>query len=338
MQVTSNQLKLLFQAFREDNENTFYRTAESIIAGELASNHHSLAGELKKSLGSSKKVSQNNAQTKLTQMPKDRRYGEDLVVLKESQIDQTKIVLGEETKTKIERIVAEHKKRDELGKYGFHPKNKLLFWGPPGCGKTYTAYYLAYELGLPIGTVRLNAIISSFLGDTTSHLQRVFDLANSKPMVLLLDEIDAIGKNRDDNNDVGELKRVVNGLLQAMDFFESTRSVIIAASNHQYLLDSALFRRFDETIHFPVPSLPDREKYLNLLLSGVNHTKTVINIVKNMESFSFADIEKVTVESLKTMILSGRSELRKNDLIEQIEIFQNNLLAKGPKLNNKDNE
>ncbi len=334
MQVTSNQLKLLFQAFREDNENTFYRTAESIIAGELASNHHSLAGELKKSLGNSKKVSQNNNQiTKLNQMPKDRRYGEDLVVFRESQIDQTKIVLGEETKSKIERIVVEHKKRNDLAKYGFYPKNKLLFWGPPGCGKTYTAHYLAYELGLPIGTVRLNAIISSFLGDTTSHLQRVFDLANSKPMVLLLDEIDAIGKNRDDNNDVGELKRVVNGLLQAMDFFESTRSIIIAASNHQYLLDSALFRRFDDTVHFPIPSLCDREKYLKLLLGGVNYDKTLINTAKNMSSFSFADIEKVTRESLKTMILSGRSSLTKNDLVEQIKIYHSNLLSTKTKVN-----
>jgi AAA+ superfamily predicted ATPase len=128
---------------------------------------------------------------------------------------------------------------------------------------------LAHELGLPVGVVRLNAVISSFLGDTASHLHRVFNLANTTPMVLLLDEVDAVGKNRDDPNDVGELKRVVNSLLQAMDTFDSSKSIIIAASNHQYLLDPALWRRFDALIEFPLPGKTEREIYLQRLLNGV---------------------------------------------------------------------
>jgi SpoVK/Ycf46/Vps4 family AAA+-type ATPase len=218
MNVTDENLKMLFQAFGENNDTAFYRIAESIIANELAANHHTFANELRRSLGQNKLMQNNSKANKLTALPKDRRYGDELVFVQESKIDCTKIVFVEKTKIRIERILTEYQKRKQLAKYGFSPKSKLLFWGPPGCGKTLTASYIAHELGLPIGIVRLNAVISSFLGDTASHLQRVFDLANSTPMVLLIDEVDAIGKNRDDANDVGELKRVVNGLLQAIDF------------------------------------------------------------------------------------------------------------------------
>lgn len=328
MYVPDDLVKLLFQSFRDHDDGVFYRTAETIISRELASNHHSSASDLKKSLGQKTNVPQNNLQiAKLTSLPKDRRHGEELISLQESKIDHSKIVLSKETEPKIQRLLVEHQKRTQLAKFGFSPKNKLLFWGPPGCGKTFTAYYLAYELGLPVGVIRLNAIISSFLGDTTSHLQRVFDLANEKPMVLLLDEVDAVGKNRDDSNDVGELKRVVNGLLQAMDFFNSTRSIIIAASNHQYLLDPALWRRFDDIIQFPIPSISEKESYLSILLNGIHYSKTILSAVKKMDSFSFADIEKVTTESLKTMILSGRKNLTKADLMEQIDIYHKNFLA-----------
>lgn len=318
--MASEKLKMLFQAFRDDDESTFYRTAESIIASELAANHHSTASDLKKSLGNRETLTKRNSQMNgLTLLPKDRRSGDELVALKESRIDQTKIVLGKKTKPKIDRILVEHRKRNQLAKYGFSPKNKLLFWGPPGCGKTLTAYYLAHELGLPIGILRLNAVISSFLGDTASHIQRVFDFANSKPMVLLLDEVDAVGKNRDDSNDVGELKRVVNSFLQAIDFFNSSQSIIIAASNHQYLLDPALWRRFDDIVSFPLPEKPEREKYLQKLLNGVHFQGTTTNVASKMNSFSFADIERVTIEAIKTMILEGRSDLCAQDILEQIK-------------------
>jgi SpoVK/Ycf46/Vps4 family AAA+-type ATPase len=265
MMVDAKQLKRLFQAFKEREDAAFYRAAESLIADELAANHHALAQELQQALG--KQPLKQIAQNELRLLPKDRRSGEDLVTLKESSIDSTQIVFNQETKAKIERVLDEHRQRQKLAKYGYLPKTKLLFWGPPGCGKTFTAKYLAYELGLPVGVLRLSAVISSFLGDTASHLQRVFNLANTTPMVLLLDEVDAVGKNRDDPNDVGELKRVVNSLLQAMDSFDSSKSIVIAASNHQYLLDPALWRRFDDLIEFSLPTKTEREFYLQYLLS-----------------------------------------------------------------------
>jgi SpoVK/Ycf46/Vps4 family AAA+-type ATPase len=320
MMVAEKQLKRLFQAFKERDDVAFYRAAESLIADELAANHHALAQELQQALG--KQPLKQIAQNGLRLLPKDRRSGEDLVILEESSIDSTQIVFNQETKAKIERVLDEHRQRQKLAKYGYLPKTKLLFWGPPGCGKTFTAKYLAYELGLPVGVLRLSAVISSFLGDTASHLQRVFNLANTTPMVLLLDEVDAVGKNRDDPNDVGELKRVVNSLLQAMDSFDSSKSIVIAASNHQYLLDPALWRRFDDLIEFSLPTKTEREFYLQRLLNGVYFDGSLEYIAKNMSSLSYADIQRITIEAIKTMILEGREQLQSQDISEQLKAFK----------------
>jgi AAA+ superfamily predicted ATPase len=215
----------------------------------------------------------------------------------------------------------------QLQKYGYGPKTKLLFWGPPGTGKTLTAHLLAYELGLPIAVLRLNTVISSFLGDTAAHLHRVFSRANSMPMVLLLDEFDAIGKNRDDPHDVGELKRVVNSLLQAMDAFRGTQSILIAASNHQYLLDPGLWRRFDDIVEFPLPSLDERRRLLCLLLNGVQSEFSAAEIGTKMAHLSQADIEHVVKESVKTMILQGREYLRSRDIKDELKLRRSALTA-----------
>ncbi|MFN6539180.1 MAG: AAA family ATPase [Nostoc sp. EkiNYC01] len=331
MVVANEQLKKLFQAFRNRNDAAFYQAAEALIAEELAANHHSLASDLKKALGSYRELAKSSGNS-FTLLPKDKRSGEELITLHESSVDATKIILCQETKAKIERVLEEHRKRKLLARYGYKPKTKLLFWGSPGCGKTFTANYLAYELGLPVGVLQLSAVISSFVGDTASHLQRVFNLANNTPMVLLLDEVDAVGKNRDDPNDVGELKRVVNSLLQAMDTFQSTESVIIAASNHQYLLDPALWRRFDDIIHFPLPDKTERELYLKTLLNGVNFDGSVAYLSKNMSSFSYAEIKTVTIEGVKTMILEGRESLKSSDILEQVKAYKKGTSAAKSKL------
>ncbi len=321
MMIASDQLKRLFQAFREGNDVAFYKAAEALIAEEVAANHHAIATDLKKSLGNKRTPFKTNS-NELNLLPKDRRSGEELITLEESFIDETKIILVQETKEKVQRILLEHRKRKELAKYGYTPKTKLLFWGLPGCGKTFTAKYIAYELGLPVGILQLSAVISSFLGDTASHLQRVFNLANKTPMVLLLDEIDAVGKNRDDPNDIGELKRVVNSLLQAMDSFNSSNSIVIAASNHQYLLDPALWRRFDDIIEFPLPTNLERKAYLKILLNGVHFDGSLEYIAKSMSSLSYADIQRITIEAVKTMILEGRERLQSKDITNQLRAFK----------------
>ena len=318
----------LFRAFREGNSTAFYKAAETLISDELAANHHSVAQKMKKALGSPESSSKKSYRlNSLSSLPKDRRSGEELISVEQSAIDVSRIVFAEETRRHLDRLLDEHRQRLRLAKHGYRPKSKLLFWGPPGCGKTLTAHYLAQELNLPVSLVRLSAIISSFLGDTASNIQRVFDIAASTPMVLLLDEIDTIGKSRDDSNDIGELKRIVNSLLQAIDSFHSNDGIIIAASNHQYLLDSAIWRRLDDVIYFPLPGNRERTEFLKFMLNGVKYNGSFDNLTKNTASLSFSDLERIVIESIKTMILERREILQNSDISAQINQHKKSLKA-----------
>ncbi len=314
--ISVEKLRRLFEAFRERNESVFIRTAEAIIVDELAANHHGSATELKRALGAV--GTEQRDQPRLSVLPKDRRSGEDLIFFDSRPVEVDRLVLSPSTCKKFERILEEHRRRQQLQKHGYGPKSKLLFWGPPGCGKTLTSRVIAHELGLPMGILRLSSVISSFVGDTAAHIQRVFDRASSSPMVLLLDEFDAIGKDRDDPNDVGELKRVVNSLLQAIDTFSSTESIVIAASNHQYLLDPALWRRFDDVVEFPLPDLKTRERFFRKILSGVVLTGAPTQLVRASGTMSFSDIERATIDAIKTMLLQDRTALGAADIHREL--------------------
>ncbi|MEZ6136162.1 MAG: ATP-binding protein [Pirellulaceae bacterium] len=266
----------LFRAFRDRNDALFRKIAESIIADQLAGNHHALAKELKSALGPNLP----RGASQLSTLPRDKRSGADLVTIIHEPASTEHLVLDPVAQERINRVVDERRNASKLARYGYAPKSKLLFWGPPGCGKTLTAHYLANQFNLKVGLVRLSAIISSYLGDTAAHLQQVFDLAQESPMVILFDEIDSISKSRDDSNDVGEIKRVVNSLLQAMDSFSPKESILIGASNHQYLLDPAIWRRFDDVIVFPKPTPALREHYIGHQLNGLSFKGTIDSLAK----------------------------------------------------------
>jgi SpoVK/Ycf46/Vps4 family AAA+-type ATPase len=321
--IQTEKLKHLFQAFRDGNDSGFSRVAEGIISEELAANHYSTATDLQRALGKGKEEMSNGA--KVTQLaalpPKDRRNGEDLLWFVDVQVPPVVFMSGT-TEKQLARVLEEHRRGQILQTHGYSPKTKLLFWGSPGCGKTLTARYIASELGLPLAIVRLDAIISSFLGDTASHLQKVFARANSTPMVLLLDEADALAKQRDDPNDVGELKRVVNSFLQGMDGFTSRRSILIAASNHQYLFDPALWRRFDDVIEFAPPDAPRREAFLKYLLNGVQVEGGFKEVAAKMAALSYADIEHVVVETVKTMLLAEANTLHSKNLLAELRMWR----------------
>lgn len=324
--VRDEQLVTLFQAFADQQNKTFRRVAEGIVADELAANHHALAAELQSALNRPR-FRERVAAPDLVPLPKDRRNGERLVAYREPTVSKDQIILSKSCDKRVSRVLQEHRNRLLLAQYGYKPKQKLLFWGPPGCGKTFTADFIAHELGLPLGTIRISAVISSFLGDTASHVQKLFDLASKQSMVLLLDEIDAIAKNRDDRNDIGELKRVVNSLLQAMDAFTSETSIVIAASNHQYMLDPAIWRRFDEIVRFPLPTETERQQYLELLLNGVQVKGSLRHMARTLSSMSFADIQRVVVDATKSMILRGEMTLRTVDISSHMREFREDLSA-----------
>lgn len=176
-------------------------------------------------------------------------------------------ILSEMATAELERFVELQRYRDDVLRAGLPMSRAMLLYGPPGCGKTTAARYVAGALGLPLLTVRLDAVISSYLGTTAKNLRTVFDYAAHRGGVLFLDEFDALAKMRDDANEVGEIKRIVNGLIQNLDMYPDMP--LIAATNHEHLLDPAIWRRFDSIIALPLPGQDEREALLRQFVERV---------------------------------------------------------------------
>ena len=219
---------------------------------------------------------------------------------------------------RIDRIILEQRQSNALAQYGLRPRRKILFYGPPGTGKTITAAALAAELSLPLFTIRLDGLITKFMGETAGKLRLVFDAIKSTRAVYFFDEFDAIGGDRALGNDVGEMRRILNSFLQFMEQ-DHSESLILAATNHVRLLDNALFRRFDDVIEY---CLPDREqiekiisnKLYNFTLDKLNWTE----IENASEGLSHAEITRACIEGAKQSILSDMSSISEKLLLDAI--------------------
>lgn len=254
-------------------------------------------------------------------LPRDPDRDAALVEVHHPQRSRAEIVLAPEVQGRIERVVEEFRAQANLARHGLSPKSRLLFVGPPGCGKTLCAEILAGELGLDLLHARFDGIVSSYLGETASNLRRVFGYASQQRAVLFFDEFDALGKRRDDPQEVGELKRVVSSFLQILDAHPRDR-MVIAATNHEGMLDDALWRRFDEILHFGRPSAGQIVQLMELRLQSVRKRGIdLASFANEMAGFSYADAERVCLEATKAMILRGLKEmtpeLLNNELAEQ---------------------
>jgi SpoVK/Ycf46/Vps4 family AAA+-type ATPase len=256
-------------------------------------------------------------------LPRDPDRDAPLLDARHPERTRDEIVLSNQLERKLERIESEFRQREALARLGLAPKSRLLFIGPPGCGKTLCAEILASDLGLTLLHARFDGIVSSYLGETANNLRRVFTYARQQLSVLFFDEFDALGKRRDDPQDVGELKRVVSSFLQLLDAYPKN-NLLIAATNHEGLLDDALWRRFDEVLYFSKPSLEQLIKLMHLRLRSVRKRELDFDsLAKDMEGFTFADAERVCFEAAKAMVLEGKKEVTQElfsvELIEQKE-------------------
>jgi len=304
-------IKDLFISYKQKDDESFLATAALIAEEERKKHHVVLANELTRILKrpntNSNKPSQ--ATKGLEPLPKDPDRGTALMEIRWPSLPLDNLVLAPEQRESLEYVLDEFRHWEILEMNGLLPSQKMLFCGPPGCGKTATAEAIACEMGLPLLYVRFDSVVSSLLGETSANLRRVFDYAVNGSWVILFDEFDAVGRSRDDPTEHSELKRVVNAFLQLLDNFKG-RSLIIAATNFEQALDVALWRRFDEIVRFDKPTPEQLIYFLERNLFHQGPSPSVIKAAANsLQGMSFADAERVCLDVKKRLALEGRQKL-----------------------------
>ena len=304
-------LRQLIRSGAEGDVDAFRSAAKEVVADERQKQHHLLANDLETILyGRTRTPSSPALRSLVGTIPEDRERGIPLLSLCEPVRRIEDIVLSRDNLSLVKEILREHNREEVLRTYGLRPSDRILLCGPPGCGKTLTAEIIASELGRPFAIVRTDSVVSSFLGETAANLRKVFDFAAAAPMVVLLDEFDALGKEREDASEHGELRRVVNAVLQMLDAYDG-RSLIIAATNHEGMLDSAVWRRFEEVLFLKPPTRAQLCRLLAVKLRGVRRDFDVQEIAGRdmFKGATHADVERIVRRALKEMVIKG-GELR----------------------------
>ncbi|NMR20981.1 AAA family ATPase [Cellulomonas fimi] len=311
--MAGRQLKEIFRAYHARDDLAFRRAALEIIEEEQAKHHNALARDLQKLLVAGGRPVDSGSTVVVPLPPKDREGEWDLGEVREPNRLFDDLVLHPNVATALEGIVDEVRKWPSLDAAGIPRRQKLLLQGPPGCGKTTAAEAVAGELGRPLLIVRLDAVVSSYLGETASNLRRILDYADQAPFVVLFDEFDALGRSRDDASEHGEMKRVVTAFLQMTDRYRGP-SLLLAATNHPTLLDEALWRRFDEVLSFGLPSVHQIRRLIRLRLRSVSHTGMEIDrYASTLRGLPHAAAEKMVLDARRNALLRNSPVVERED-------------------------
>ena len=285
----------LIEAHCGSNEDAFKKALQDLADDEERKGNVALSSSIRSAYSSDRKTNASLSSSPLSEMsfsvqsispPKDKDSTLELLEILQPKVKLDDVALPEKTKEVLFQIVEEQKKASELLSKGITPTNRILFCGPPGCGKTLTANAIAGEIDIPVAYVKLDGLVSSYLGQTGTNIRKIFEFVKNKRIMLFLDEFDAIAKKRDDAHELGELKRVVTTLLQNMDAMPAN-VFLVAATNHHHLLDSAIWRRFNTSILLELPNPQQREKMITRFLDDMLSeykvdSKTLIVLTEGM--------------------------------------------------------
>lgn len=321
-------IKLLLESHTEGDESSFRKAALQLAAAESTAGHVRVAEEIRAIIAKMGPTSIRKAGP-VIDIAAPRGDLADILTGGHREERLRDIVLRSETEDTLKRVISENRSRVRLERFGVSPRRRLLFHGAPGCGKTLAASVLAGEMGLPLMTVRFDALFSRFLGATATHLRAIFAEMPRRPGVYLFDEFDSVAKARGDSQDVGEMNRVVTAFLQLVDA-DMSGSMLIAATNHVELLDRAVFRRFEVVVPFDKPTLDQIAHLLKLRLTTVGlRAKAAPQLALHAEGFSFADVTRACDDAVRTMALDEREKISEQDVLFALEELKRRNLLQG---------
>lgn len=241
--------------------------------------------------------------------------------LSHPSLEDAPLVISSEAQSALDDFITAYRRRDALLKAGLSGPGHVLLYGPPGCGKTQAAKCVAAQLQLPLLTGRLDGLVSSFLGSTAKNIRALFDFADKTPCILFLDEFDAVAKMRDDEHELGELKRVVNSLIQNIDHLPPGSSVL-AATNHEHLLDPAVWRRFEFHVEITPPTEEARQQLLRLYSRNSPHARVVDILAALTEGFTASEIEGLATYLARRLALNGQTKLPLREAVHGLVTYR----------------
>lgn len=290
----------LVRAGSEGDQKLFRSTVEAIAAEERAKHHNLLADRLEANLRAA------TARPKSTEVVRSYDGGHGGLLYEiEPRRSLGSVLLPREVLNAVSEVIEEQERKDLLRSYGLEPRHRILLSGPPGNGKTTVAEAMAHELMVPLFVVRYEAVIGSFLGETSSRLKRLFDFVRTHQCVLFFDEFDTLGKERGDTHETGEIKRVVSSLLLQIDALPS-HVVVITATNHPELLDRAVWRRFQLRLDLPPPTLEQISDWFERFEArlGASLGLSAKTIATRLKASSFSDLEQFCEDVHRRYVLS----------------------------------
>ena len=315
--ATAEQVKSLVKAYVDHDEEKFKTVALQIAAHEARAGHDTVARDLKKEID---KISKMNHGTYRIEP------ANPLFLFSTPSVKKNDLIVSTDLETRIERVLTEFRNRRKLQSYGYANRRKLLLEGASGTGKTLTASVIASELGLPLYTVQMDKLVSKFMGETSAKLRQVFESIYTAEGVYFFDEFDAIGSDRSFDNEVGEMRRILNSFLQFIEQ-DSSDSLIISATNNQKLLDKALFRRFDYVLHYDLPAKDEIYRLFEYKIgSFAPYLEITGRLIDEAVGLSHAEIVRVSNDAIKNSILH-ESQINEQEIIDLLK--DRHLLYKG---------